>query len=190
MAHSYAKFGKYPELAHRIANVALERAITLSDFFSIFYLLEDGADVNTQTLPGATALIVAAHAGQAEVVRRLLTVPNIHPDFQEKDGWTALMFAAYSGNVDIVYMLLDHGVDMGVQNVQGLTALDVAKQFNQREVVHILEERAVQVSCFSPFFVLRIDVSIIGFSLLRSSKEDITHCVRLYICGLAAACPI
>eukprot|EP01032_Pedospumella_encystans_P010647 gene10647-12431_t len=145
MAHSYAKFGQYPELAHRIANVALERAIALADFFSIFYLLEDGADVNTQTLPGATALIVAAHAGQAEVVRRLLTVPNIHPDFQEKDGWTALMFAAYSGNVDIVYMLLDHGIDMGVQNVQGMTALDVAKQFNQAEVAHILEQRSVQV---------------------------------------------
>lgn len=145
MAHSYAKFGKYPELARRIANVALERAIALADFFSIFYLLEDGADVNTQTLLGATALIVAAHAGQAEVVRRLLTVPNIHPDFQEKDGWTALMFAAYSGNVDIVYMLLDHGVDMGVQNMQGMTALEVARQFNQQEVVHVLEERAAQV---------------------------------------------
>mgnify|MGYP006184162911 CR=1 FL=1 len=156
MAHSYALFANYPHLALRLANAALTRAILTSDFFSMFLALEDGADINTQTLPGATALIVATHAGQTDVVRRLLNVPGIHPDFQEADGWTALMFAAYTGNVDIVHMLLDFGVDLNLQNTQGLSAVEVARQFNQMEIVYVLEERVNQVNIDVFFICVRM----------------------------------
>lgn len=70
LAHSYADFSNYPNLSRQLANAALVRAILSTDYFTMFLVIEDGADVNVQTLQGATALIVAAHEGQTDVVRR------------------------------------------------------------------------------------------------------------------------
>lgn len=81
-AHALAYFNNHKEQSQYIAEVALRRAILASDLHSMMLMIQDGANVNLQTDQGATALIVAAHAGQAGVVRWLLAVPGIMPDFQ------------------------------------------------------------------------------------------------------------
>lgn len=145
-AHALAFFNNHKEQAQYIAEVALRRAILSSDFHSMMLMIQDGANVNLQTDQGATALIAAAHAGQAGVARWLLAQPGVMPDFQERDGWTALMFASYLGHTEIVTMLLDYGVDLGLQTVQGYTALSLAKDAGKGEVVQLLEERLALVA--------------------------------------------
>lgn len=51
------------------------------------------------------------------------------------------MFASSLGHVEIVSQLLDYGVDLSIQTVQGQTALSLAKELGQSETARVLEER-------------------------------------------------
>eukprot|EP00042_Codosiga_hollandica_P033335 m.221311 g.221311 ORF g.221311 m.221311 type:complete len:189 (-) comp54163_c0_seq18:48-614(-) len=53
---------------------------------------------------------------------------------------TALMYAAYHGNTASVLLLLRAGADIALQNENGTTALDFARQSSQRDTVAVLEE--------------------------------------------------
>jgi len=141
MAHHRALERGHTAAVSLIVNVGLVRAIQTLDYYAMFLMIDAGANVNTQTQQGATALIVAAHDGQGNVVQRLLARRDIRPDFQEKDGWSAMMFAAHKNHARVVKMLLDHGVDLNLRNARGQTALEVAEQSNARDAAQVIRER-------------------------------------------------
>ncbi len=141
MAHHRALERGHTAASSLIVNVGLVRAIQTLDYYAMFLMIDAGANVNTQTQQGATALIVAAHEGQGNVVQRLLARRDIRPDFQEKDGWSATMFAAHKNHARVVKMLLDHGVDLNLRNARGQTALEVAEQSNARDAALVIRER-------------------------------------------------
>ena len=145
-AHSIAYFNQFQELSAYIAEVGLRRSIQSGDIKAMLVMVADGANVNTQTPAGATALMVACHAGDRDLVSLLLSRPDIHPDFQENDGWTALMFAAYFDHPEIVQILLNHGIDLSVRNVHGQTALSLAQEFGRADVVRVIEERVAYIN--------------------------------------------
>jgi ankyrin repeat protein len=144
-AHSIAYFNEHFAESKWISDVGLIRAIQEANLPVMLLLLQDGANPNLQTSTGATALIVATHAGDTEAVRQILGIQGINPDFQEHDGWTALMFAAYNNNVDIVHLLLQHGVSMAVENTQGHTAFSIARDLGRWEALQVLEQRYAMV---------------------------------------------
>lgn len=143
MAHQRAVERGHTAAATLIVNVGLVRAIQTLDYYAMFLMIDAGANVNTQTQQGATALIVAAHEGQGNVVQRLLARQDIRPDFQEKDGWSAMMFAAHKNHARVVKMLLDHGVNLNLRNARGQTALEVAEQSNARDAAQVIRERII-----------------------------------------------
>jgi ankyrin repeat protein len=51
------------------------------------------------------------------------------------DGNTLLHFASRVGNILLIRKLLQQGEDINVKNRSGQTALDIAKQYQQKEVV-------------------------------------------------------
>jgi ankyrin repeat protein len=140
-AHSMAHFNNFREIADYIAAAGLQRAIRNGDLTSARVMIQDGAPVNTQTEVGATVLMVAAHAGDLDLVTWLLNHPHIQPDFQESDGWTAVMFAAFFDHPEVVRALLDHGIDLGVRTVHQQTVLDLAQTHGRQQVVQVLRER-------------------------------------------------
>ena len=55
---------------------------------------------------------------------------------KNKDGMNAMYLACWQGHLHVVRWLYENGAaeDLMTTNVQGLTVLDVARLFNQREL--------------------------------------------------------
>lgn len=80
-------------------------AVTNRQTDSVKALLEHGADVNVRANDGSTALMLAAAAGDIEIVRALLSKgADVSGRFTET-GKTALMLAKEKGYTDIVSLL-------------------------------------------------------------------------------------
>lgn len=106
----------------------------------IRFLLENGADVNEQNNEGRTPLMFASSGPFPEAVEYLLQEgadPNVSDSVE---GWSPLMYSAAEGNLEVVQILLDHGADASLQDDDGETALDFARNNNHGEVVSLLEE--------------------------------------------------
>src|SRR5687767_8334360 len=72
-------------------------------------LVAQSADPNSPcSSDGSTLAHLAARHGRVDVVRTLLTCPEIYPDLSRTDGVTPLYLAAQSGHADVVQMLLAH----------------------------------------------------------------------------------
>ena len=104
-------------------------------------LLAEGADVNLTDQGGYTALHLAASNNHANIVELLLQ-QNAAIDAREQTlGWTALLWAAKEGYVESVAVLLHHGADAGITDLQGSTPLDWAERNHHPAVVALLNAR-------------------------------------------------
>ena len=63
------------------------------------------------------------------------------PGIDGTTGWTPLMQAAATGKVEIVRFLKNQGVDLDKADTNGDTALDLAEQNFNGEIVKILREK-------------------------------------------------
>ncbi|KAK9444770.1 ankyrin 2,3/unc44 [Metarhizium brunneum] len=68
-------------------------------------VLLKGQDPNYVDTKEKTALMYAAESGCSRVVERLLRVPNIGQDCQDKYGHSAISYAAENGHLEVVKML-------------------------------------------------------------------------------------
>lgn len=93
-----------------------------------------------------------------------------HPDMIDKPitkdtKHTLLMRAVFSTNVNSVQYVLGKGADVNVVTGKGETALTIAIQKNQMEIINILLDKGANVNTFNPKNGLRpIDLAILpGF---------------------------
>jgi ankyrin repeat protein len=92
-----------------------------------------------------TALIAAAHLGHVEPVRALIEA-GAPLDHVNNLGWTALLEAVILGDggprhVEIVRLLLAAGANSGIKDRNGATALELARQKGQAQIVRLLEAK-------------------------------------------------
>jgi hypothetical protein len=113
-------------------------------------LLAGGADVNSQTANGETALIYAVMYAEQnahiEVVKVLLD-SGADVNAQTANGATALMYAAMSGHVDyteVIRELLEQSADVNLQNKDGRKAIDYAH--GKKKEMILLNAQADKVS--------------------------------------------
>ena len=85
-------------------------------------LIRSGADVNSVSDSGSTALFYAARAEDPDTLKELITA-GANPDIQDKNGNTALHGASANNSSDCAKELLKAGVDVNVQRKDGRTAL-------------------------------------------------------------------
>lgn len=105
-------------------------------------LLEKGAKPNARSDEDSTALLSAVGAGHAETVKALLAGGadvNLAHERGLLKGITPLMVAA-SENAKIVKILLEKGADVNAKAGPGVTALSLAQQNKQQEIVRLLKE--------------------------------------------------
>lgn len=93
------------------------------------------------------AIMMAATHNLPQALRHLLPyIDNIN--MKGPNGNTPLMFAAAKGNKECVISLLKAGADASIKNTNGLTAYDLAKKNNHKEISRIisLKNPAVYIS--------------------------------------------
>ena len=117
-------------------------------------LLTRGADVNAVTTDGATALMLAAENGHAEIVSALLlSRDEINVNAVTPNGSTALMIAAKNGHAETVSALLLSRDEINVNAVtsDGSTALIFAAEKGRTEIVSALLSRdGIDVNAVTP----------------------------------------
>jgi len=104
-------------------------------------LLDKGADVNARFISKgfeATPLMMAAAQKDTEIVRLILAKkPDIHA-VDTSTGITALMMAVLNNNVENAKELLSQGADVNKKAKNSVTALSLAKQEKNKEMISIL----------------------------------------------------
>jgi hypothetical protein len=105
---------------------ALHAAAQTGTYTAFARLVAEGADVNTRSESGETALMLAAARGRLEFMG-LLIERGADANAATDAGNTALMFAAARGQVDAARLLLDRGARADHVNKYGLGAADWAR---------------------------------------------------------------
>lgn len=102
-----------------------------------------GADPALTNRYGGTALIPASEHGYADIVQFLLEQTKINVNHVNNLGWTALMEAIVLGDggekqQETVKILLAHGADMNIADLEGVTPLQHAVDRGMKEIIQIL----------------------------------------------------
>jgi ankyrin repeat protein len=103
----------------------------------VTFLLSQGANAESVTDSGDTALTLAAALGHGEVVKALLAKGAKLESKAFRDQ-TALMAAAQTGSTDVVRLLLAGGAQVNAKDREGETALILAARQGNAEVVKLL----------------------------------------------------
>jgi ankyrin repeat protein len=116
---------------------AMMLAALNDDLTMVNMLIAKDAEVNKK---GWTPLHYAATNGNDDIVKVLLD-HSAYIDAGSPNGTTPLMMAARGGHLSTVKLLLDEGADLRVKNQIGLTAVDFAKQYHEKDVAEGLAAR-------------------------------------------------
>jgi uncharacterized protein len=100
-------------------------------------LIAKDAEVNKK---GWTPLHYAATNGHDDIVK-ILVDHSAYIDAGSPNGTTPLMMAARGGHLSTCKLLLDEGADLRVKNQLGLTAVDFARKYNEKDVAEGLQAR-------------------------------------------------
>jgi ankyrin repeat protein len=139
--------GASPNISNNDGVTPLMRAAFAGDVAIARLLLgEYDAILDSVDNRGRTALHYAARNGAEDVVRLLLDdayrrnsiQTEIDVDAPMSDGRTALHIAAQRGHGAIVEILLKMGANIGLEDGDGRTALDLAKDFVHVDVFRLL----------------------------------------------------
>ena len=127
------------EVPDALATEELFRAIRSGNLEIVRNLvLSGGADPNFNLERGSTPLMVAAQTGYDEIVNFLIS-RKVSIDAKDPNGTTALMWAVVKNRYTIAQTLLSQGANPNVARDNGQTALDIAKRWNNRMMVSLLQ---------------------------------------------------
>ncbi len=116
-------------------------------------LLEMGANINAQGISGHTAIMRASMNCFPRIVDFLLDC-GADPNKQSNEGNTALMFVSgllaetsdrgdewqnSNSQLEVAKILLNNGANKNLINKDNLTAIDLAEEFNNLEMVRLLK---------------------------------------------------
>ena len=94
-----------------------------------------------------TALMLAASQGRSDIVRSLLTYPEVERNARDKHGYTALCLAANAQSIPTVQsLLMDTVIDVDAVNDVGYSALFIAAIRNNCAIVKLLLQKPADLS--------------------------------------------
>ena len=69
----------------------------------------------------------------------MLLESGANVNWQDRSSFTLLMGAAISNSTGVMEVLLHHGADRSFVDEKGKTALDLARLYNHKEAIRLLE---------------------------------------------------
>ncbi|NLB30351.1 MAG: ankyrin repeat domain-containing protein [Alcaligenaceae bacterium] len=107
-----------------------------NDLERVKTLVEKGAELNHL---GWSPIHYAAIKGNAKIVKLLLE-HGAWPNSPAPDGSNPLMMAVSAGSIEAIEALVAAGADPNAVNFDGVSALDLAKERNNRNVLDLLNK--------------------------------------------------
>ncbi len=92
----------------------------------------------TRWYPGFTPVMLAARAGNVQVVRKLIEMKIDLNAVDDLDGRNALMFAILNGHNKVANYLIEAGADLNVIDYRGQTSLDHAKNAKNIDLIRLI----------------------------------------------------
>lgn len=105
-------------------------------------LLQKGASPNyiSKSRDDYTGLMHALLKGNTEIVSILLEV-GADPNIQDNFGYYPLMGAIYPPpSIEVINILLEAGADPNIKDKEGRTAIDMAEDYGDEEVIKLLKQ--------------------------------------------------
>ncbi|MBF0417180.1 MAG: ankyrin repeat domain-containing protein [Magnetococcales bacterium] len=109
-------------------------------------LIDNGADLSARNDKNMTALMMAAKAGNANVVEKILAKAPGLVNEVDKFHNTALMLAAKSGQEKVAELLLAKGAEITRQHECGCTALLIAAENGHLSIVKMLLDKGSDIN--------------------------------------------
>ncbi len=112
-------------------------------------LLRAGSSISERSAAGWTPMMLAAGAGQAEIVNLLIRhgadVDARGFGEENNEGMTALMAAAMHGHAEVVKLLIDRGSNIHLRSRAGYTALLLSSSKGHLDCVELLLQKGASV---------------------------------------------
>lgn len=135
--------GAAPDRANADGNTPLMIAAAEGQRRLVRLLLSAGADVNARDAQGTTPVMLAAGNGHLSVVKVLLAAgANVNVS---QDGRSLLMQIVAGGDLLTAEMLVAAGADVNYRSADGVTALDLARSLNNRELEMLLIQSGADI---------------------------------------------
>lgn len=107
-------------------------------------LIDEGADVNFTDSINRTALMYGSSGPFTETILALLQA-GAKPNLVEKEeNWTAAMMAASEGQLEVLKILVAHGADLTMVDVDGESSLDFARSKGHSAVADYIKTQLKQ----------------------------------------------
>ncbi|KAM3075764.1 hypothetical protein ACMFMG_007890 [Clarireedia jacksonii] len=125
---------------------AIVRAAQAGSGVEIQALLSNGHDIEARHVPtGRTALAVAAHCGNTDLVD-LLLFANANANVRDTGSCTPLHLATSRDHFAAIQLLLDEGADIEAKDGNGRTPLWTAARAGHAKSVEVLVKRGAKVN--------------------------------------------
>lgn len=135
--------GAAPDRANADGNTPLMIAAAEGKRRLVRLLLSAGASVNAGDSGGATPVMLAARNGHLTVVKVLLAAgANVNVS---QNGRSLLMQIVEGGDLLTAEMLVAAGADVNHRNQDGITALDLARAENNRDLEMLLIQAGAEI---------------------------------------------
>lgn len=128
-----------------LASDNLANVVASGDRGHALEMVQAGADVDAVRSDGTTALLYAAHQGDAELVEILLEA-GANPDVTNEYGAFPLSEAVINDASAVVRLLLEHGASVDQSNPEGETALMVAARQGSTAIARMLLEHGAEIN--------------------------------------------
>ena len=109
----------------------------------------EGAGQNFIKDPKVTELMIRAHEGRLDLVRKLIDSGESVNDADQLSD-TALMAAVTSKKVEVLKFLVEHGANVNARNIDGETALTLSATSGQSDMVDELIKDGSIFDCNNP----------------------------------------
>jgi ankyrin repeat protein len=96
---------------------------SVTDINKVRMLLDRGADVNTVSKQGHTALLLAAMSDGSAPILRLLIAKGANVKAVDNNKFNGLLNASFANDLESVHIFLDAGLDVNSKDISGNTPL-------------------------------------------------------------------
>jgi len=160
-AKSKNNYKSEDEMLRSVTNAALLEAAERNKLDSVKSQLAAGADINTRSPSGNTALMLAIEYSYGRLdVTTFLMDNGADLNAVDSDGNTALMIATARNNNEAVVALLAHKAAVHFRNKEGRTALHIASaELHKRDVEALLAIKPAVTASSAGVDVVGVDVN-------------------------------